>query len=560
MKWIYNRKVSFKLILGFVLIAAITGVVGGIAIRDMHQIDESYSKLYVNYGASLGDLGEAAKAFQRIRVNLRELILFRDFTEKTKIADRIKELDKQLVENIAQYEKTVITEYDRKLFAKLKHDLDQYTPIREKIILLALNGQEEQALQLLRGDGLRLTGDIDKTIDEMTAYKVSEGSKSSKINTALVQNSMMLMVGVIVFAMVVAIAGGMFLSRMISSPINQLVNAAQNIANGNLNIEINVPNKDELGLLAEAFLAMAKNINDVMANINASSEQVATGAKQLSDSSMELSQGATEQASSIEQLTASIEEIASQTRKNAQYANHANELATEAKNNAVAGNGRMNDMLKAMEDINHSSASISKIIKVIDEIAFQTNILALNAAVEAARAGQHGKGFAVVAEEVRNLAARSANAAKETTAMIEGSMRKVQDGTQIAHVTAEALNEIVDGVTKVAELINRIAAASDEQASGIGQVNQGIAQVSQVVQTNSATAEESAAASEELAGQADMMREMVSRFQLQEATDYKSSPAINSKPARGTTNYPEYRRNLPSRTKIALSDAEFGKY
>ncbi len=172
-------------------------------------------------------------------------------------------------------------------------------------------------------------------------------------------------------------------------------------------------------------------------------------------------------------MTAAITEIAAQTRQNAANANQANELALNARDNAAQGNEQMQEMLDAMEGINESSANISKIIKVIDEIAFQTNILALNAAVEAARAGQHGKGFAVVAEEVRNLAARSASAAKETTDLIEGSIRKVQSGTKIANDTAQALNKIVEGVSQAAVLVGDIAVASNEQATGIAQVDQG---------------------------------------------------------------------------------------
>lgn len=271
----------------------------------------------------------------------------------------------------------------------------------------------------------------------------------------------------------------------------------------------------------------------------------------------------------MEELTASLEEISAQTELNAKNANKANELAESAKLNAVQGNSQMKDMLSAMEDINESSMNISKVIKVIDDIAFQTNILALNAAVEAARAGQHGKGFAVVAEEVRNLAARSASAARETTDMIEGSIKKAEGGTKIAKDTADALRKIVDGVEKVATLVNDIAIASNEQAMGIQQINQGIMQVSQVVQTNSATSEESAAASEQLSGQASMLKETVSRFKLKKTQGIKDnysevSPEVMKllenmnkvKKAEILTQAAEdYHK-----PKIVLSDNEFGKY
>lgn len=331
--------------------------------------------------------------------------------------------------------------------------------------------------------------------------------------------------------------------------IKEITATLNEIANGNLNVKRFEKLEGDWNVIPEALNNIIDSLNTLVGNIYNAVDEVAAGSQQVSTGSQELSQGATIQASSIEELTASIAEIASQTKFNAQNASKASTLAKNMRDGALNGNSEMKEMLTSMEEINDSSRNISKIIKVIDDIAFQTNILALNAAVEAARAGEHGKGFAVVAEEVRNLAARSAKAANETTSLIEGSMKRVEKGTQIASDTAKTLSGIVESVDKVATLIENIAASSNEQATGITQVNQSLEQVSKVVQTNSATAEQSAAASEELSGQANILRGNVKKFKLRDSGSVKSAAAVNTS------------RKQPVEQKSSADlDGSFGKY
>jgi methyl-accepting chemotaxis protein len=301
-----------------------------------------------------------------------------------------------------------------------------------------------------------------------------------------------------------------------SGYINEISGALSEISSGNLNVSINSDYKGDFVEIKDSINNIIVSLNETLKEIRYASDEVAVGSSQVSSGSQLLSQGATEQASSIEQLTASIMQIASQTKQNAVNAGKASEITSGVKKDAIACNGLMKKLLSAMEEINQSSSNIKKIIKVIDNIAFHTNILALNAAVEAARAGQYGKGFAVVADEVRNLAAKSASAASETTSLIENSIQKSELGMQIAGGTAKSLNKIVNVVERAAEMMDTIAEASNEQVIGVAQISIGINQISQVVQTNSATAEQSAASSEELSGQSVLLKEKVDRFRLNE--------------------------------------------
>ena len=286
------------------------------------------------------------------------------------------------------------------------------------------------------------------------------------------------------------------------------------ISNGELNVDIEKEYIGDFVSIKDSMEKIAASLTDTMIEIKNSSDQVAIGSDQVSSGAQALSQGATEQASSIEQLSASIIEISDQVRSNAVNANNATSLVESVGKEIDRSNIHMQEMIRAISEISDKSAQIGRIIKTIDDIAFQTNILALNAAVEAARAGAAGKGFAVVADEVRNLAGKSAQAASETTELIESSISAVLNGTRIADETAESLSSVVTGASKITSLMQDISKASNEQANSIGQVTQGIEQISGVVQTNSATAEESAAASEELSAQAQLLNSLVSKFKM----------------------------------------------
>ena len=355
----------------------------------------------------------------------------------------------------------------------------------------------------------------------------------------------------------------------------EVVGSLKKMAEGNL--AFTVSPKDDHDVVRGALIKTGDDLNFLMEQIDESTDQIASGAGQVTDSSQSLSQGATEQATSLEEISSSLIQMASQTKTNAENANQANDLAVQARDAAGKGNSQMQDMITAMTAINDASQNISRIIKVIDEIAFQTNLLALNAAVEAARAGKHGKGFAVVAEEVRSLAARSAKAAKETEALIEGSVEKVANGSEIANQTAEALDGIGEGIIHVSELIKEIAMASNEQAEGISQINKGLNQIDQVTQQNTALAEESAAAAQELASQAAQMQKMLDRFTLkgkkksskkQEARKYSQWQLPEPSPAEKEEDFEPVEEGVEERGTeqdnydgvITLDDKEFGKY
>ena len=378
------------------------------------------------------------------------------------------------------------------------------------------------------------------------------------------RNQLILMCAIFsIVGLLILIAISFFLIKRALNPLQGIALAGKAVAEGNFDVKVSYDRQDEIGDLASAIQSVMQHVQEIisdlsdklselakgnfrvslenteqypgayrpllnslqeisndlnktMAEIKTSAREVNAGAEQVSSGAQGLSQGATEQASSIEELSATVNDISEHIKRTAENTRLANTEAQNAGKEVSHSDKQMQQMKAAMENINQKSGEISKIIKTIDDIAFQTNILALNAAIEAARAGVAGKGFAVVADEVGNLAQKSANAAKDTTMLIEETLQAVEQGTVLADSTAESLQRVVTGASKVTELVNQIAEASVEQSRAVEQVSTGIDQISSVVQSNTATAEESAAASEELSGQANILNELVGRFQLKE--------------------------------------------
>ena len=404
------------------------------------------------------------------------------------------------------------------------------------------------------------------------------------------------------FIVLLAIMGALislFATKAVVNPVRQSMETIEGLERGELNVRIDTKRTDEIGRLAKAINAFADNLRDevleafnrlaqgdfsfrakgliarplekatrglttAMQTVQEASDQISSGAIQVSETSSSLANGATQQAAALEEISSSMVEMNEQTTNNAENASAANQLSEEARVAAEKGNKKMQTMVEAMEEIKNSAQDISKIIKVIDEIAFQTNLLALNAAVEAARAGQHGKGFAVVAEEVRNLAARSAKAAQETTSLIQGSVDKTNAGAEIAHETATSLSEIVADVTKVSDLVAEIAAASKEQSVGISQVNEGLTQLNEVNQRTTSTSEESAAIAEELSSQTADLQQMLKRFTLlgqNSQLNFSSASRQQALPAKTTTAKVHRKdpvKNIPPPPAAPVPDEEWG--
>ncbi|MDE6405846.1 MAG: methyl-accepting chemotaxis protein [Lachnospiraceae bacterium] len=553
---INDMTVRSKITLFSVLMLGLMLILSAVGIWSSNMVNQARTSLN-NSALAQYDITQAFASFCNIKVRVRNILfVYYDQPEEVKNQEAM----------IEQY-KTNARDY-LDLFEMRAGEMDSDTAAEYQAVVDKINswydstqadidkakaGQAEEAVNDLLTTGTAIADDVENSLVELiTTMETASRAKETQIKQELTGLTI-LQVAVMVLAVLITIMYCLFLIKAITRPMAKLSEAAKKMTMGDIDVDCDKIYNDDLGELLDEFGQMAEAIreqtritdaiskgdltmeanprsdrdvlgkairrllsenNMTLSNVKEASSQITVGSEQVANASQALAQGSTEQASAIEQVTASMDEVTQRTKANATQAGEANVLVQSIKDMATSGNDQMKSMIQAMDDINASSETISKIIKTIDDIAFQTNILALNAAVEAARAGVHGKGFAVVAEEVRNLAAKSASAASETAEMIDDTIHKVGNGTKIAQDTAKSLDEIVTSIDEIVGLISNITISSNDQATAISQIDQAISQVSTVVQTNAATSQECAAASEELSNQAVTLKSLMARYQL----------------------------------------------
>ena len=521
-----NMKLGTKLIGSYLLIALIAAFIGLFGNFKMHKIDDMDTFLYEKCTVPLAQLIEITGGFERCAANIGFIAL-----EKRNDPAHFKSIEdnsKQVEKNLLDYKKTLIDAEDEKNYNEMLVTWANYEKYLKEQLTLAQAGKFEDMNAIRLGAGQKLRDDTRTLINKITDLNVRAAKDTSDKNTAFANKASLTVNIVIASGVLLAVAIGLLITRSLTRQLGgepkYVGDIVTEVSQGNLAVEVQTKTGDTSSMLF-SVKEMVQTLREITGQTVEAANQVSLAADQISEANQSFSQKITEQAASVEETTAAMEEMGASTRSSAENAREANNLARSSKTVAEAGTVVMTDTIAAMNEINKSSAKIANISNVIEEIAFQTNLLALNAAVEAARAGEHGKGFAVVAAEIRSLAGRTTQSAKEITTLIEDSGEKTGRGVQLAQELDHKLNEIVSGIKKVTDLMDEVAAASQEQSAGISQVNTAMSQVDQTTQQNASLVEETSASAEELAVQARALLDVVSFFRVEDTSRRPAKPA-----------------------------------
>ena len=518
-----NMKISHQLAVGFsavfLLMMVLTALgIGrvqsvGVILATINDVNSVKQRYAINFRGSVHDRAIA----------VRDVVLAGDIATAQPEIEKIKTLAGSYAKSAAPLDNIFTTSKDITAEEKsaLTHikDIEAKTqPLIAKLVELRLADNDPEAIQLLRQQAAPAFVEWLASINKLIDLEEKMNQELAAQARSVVSSFLLFMVLLCAISIAIGTAAAWFITRSITAPINQAVKIAQTVAAGDLSSQIEVKSKDETGQLLQALKDMNASLVNIVGQVRIGTDTIATASSQIAAGNLDLSSRTEEQASSLEETASSMEELTSTVKQNAENARQANQLVVSTSEVAVKGGAVVAQVVETMSSINASSKKIADIIGVIDGIAFQTNILALNAAVEAARAGEQGRGFAVVAAEVRNLAQRSASAAKEIKSLIEDSVAQVDMGGKLVDEAGKTMDEIVHSVKRVTDIMSEIAAASQEQSAGIEQVNQAIAQMDEVTQQNAALVEEAAAASASLQDQADNLAQVVSVFRLNEAS------------------------------------------
>ena len=509
-----NMKLGTKLILGFFGVALIAAAIGGVGVFSLKKMGNNLEEIGQNRLPSIQSLLVISEA-QTAVDSAENALLCTKLTDQMRndAFNRFENAQQRVKEARAIYDPLPQTAKEKQIWDKFVPAWDNWWRDHEEYVRLVKEYEKtktetdyaKMVTQALSTNGVSFAA-AESLLNEVVELNKQYGKEAEETGS---QASVMCQ-----WIMIVSLVGGVLFAMFLAVLITR---------------------------------SITKPINNVIAGLTQGSEQVTAASTQVAQSSQSMAQGASEQASSLEETSASLEEMASMTRQNAENAGQANGLMEETKQIVTRGATAMSRMVAAINDIKKSSDETAKILKTIDEIAFQTNLLALNAAVEAARAGDAGKGFAVVAEEVRNLAQRSAEAAKNTAVLIEGAQHNADNGVVVSNEVAQILNAITDSSRKVAQLISEVSAASQEQSQGIEQINTAVSQMDQVTQSNAANSEEAASASEELSAQARELNDMVGVLtMIVEGNHHQQTFAVQPGPQRHVPQRVPRRISLPS--------------